>query len=255
VQKLEDEEIRHDIDRRGAIAQFFEDFADPLFGPHRESDVDDIDFARFGELKQIVEIAEALADMLRQFGAAFGRAVVEESAKLEPQLRRGFDILGELNAEVIDAHDREAASVVTARAKDSLQGAHHDAHRHGGERRRQQPNESRAPRKRFAAAKEVIDEEDDAQGAGPREQCAQQLALARYAAPVAIQTGHFAREEKADEGAAEQHRQRLRPFRPASVGSDVATRGGEAKHDRSRVREAVQGLKRRPGGAYGAIRF
>jgi hypothetical protein len=140
MKQLEDEEIGHDIHASGRIAQLREDGTNSFFGPHRERDVHDIDFATAGLLHEFFEVADAAANVGGQFGRAVLRAIVVETCESQAHLRRPLDIPRELNAEFVDAADCVAADVEAVGSQSLLNFAEDDASSDHGGRRGQQPN-------------------------------------------------------------------------------------------------------------------
>ena len=63
-----------------------------------------------GPVDQLVEVADAVAELGRQIGGALRRAIVVEAGEPQAHLRRPLDVPGQLNAQLVHAADRIASA-------------------------------------------------------------------------------------------------------------------------------------------------
>ena len=121
MQQFENEEIGHHVDRGRGVAQPAEHAADAIFGPHGKCDVNNVHFACPGLCEQVVEIADAPANVLGNIGRAFVAAIVVKADELQAHFRQFFDISRQLKAQFRHADNGKIPAIVTQRAQYPLQ--------------------------------------------------------------------------------------------------------------------------------------
>ena len=111
MEQLKDEEVGHDIDRRRRVAQPIEHAANAIFRPQGKGNVNPVDRARPGLIDQVGNSSQAATEVDGDVRAALRGPIVEKTDQLQAHLRRGLDVLGQLEAQLIDADDGEPSAV------------------------------------------------------------------------------------------------------------------------------------------------
>lgn len=165
-----------------------------------KGDVNPIDRARPGLIDQVGNGAQAATEVGGDVRAALRGPIVEKTHQLQTHLRRGFDVLGQLEAQFINADDGEPAGVITERVQGSLAvagDASPDDHQH---RRDGKPREHRKPRKLGCVLGDEGQSHEDQAGETPSEQRAHGLTMHRDAAPTPVHAGDLGQQTVDDDG-------------------------------------------------------
>ncbi len=200
VQQLEDEEIGHQVDGGGRVAQAIEHVLDPLLGPHRKRDVNDAHRPLAGLLQQFVQVADALANFAGHARRAARRPIVEEADQSQAHVRRTLDAAGELEAQLRDADNRKAAGIETLGQQDVLGNANHPAGQRRGQGHKHHPDDGYIARQGMAMAGEEAHQGQSRQRIKPGDPPAGDLTLQDCAMPAPVHAGQLGHEVEDDDG-------------------------------------------------------
>src|SRR5205823_11954221 len=105
LDQIEEEDVRHEVDRRRGVVQLVEEPHDARLRGHRQRDVDQVHPMRLGVRGQLVDRAQDRADTPHRLHRALGAAVIEESRDAHPEQRLAADLLCQSAAQSAGAGD------------------------------------------------------------------------------------------------------------------------------------------------------
>lgn len=145
VQQVEDEEIRHQIDRSRGVAERIDQLDDTVFRLHRQRDVDVIHLAGTGQLDQFIETPDPLNIVRRMVAVPLGQPVIEITDELHAHPRRRLNLVDHLLAQLGLAGNGQRAGVLPAGSHEVEHHTHGNP-RHGQQHRGQhEPDQHRRP--------------------------------------------------------------------------------------------------------------
>jgi hypothetical protein len=108
MQQLENEQVGHDVNRGSRVRQSGDDVPNPLLGPHRQSDKDDLNLSGASLLQQALGVSQTRVQFFREFSGSLVRPVVEETDKPQAQFGLVANVPREFNSQIIDSDDGKA---------------------------------------------------------------------------------------------------------------------------------------------------